>query len=148
MTEVTGRSTLAKGQPVSPAPEPSPKAIGREAGQMKACGQIMARLPMLKGRVDAVRARVAPPVKLADPFYLSAEWRVFAKAIKSQRGYACEAEGCGFDGRGREWLIHADHVIEIRDGGARLDPLNVMLRCQGCHNRKTAAEAARRAREG
>lgn len=106
----------------------------------------MAKIAMLRPRLAAAPGRVKPPVKLADPFYLTAEWRALAATIKSQRGYVCE--GCGADGRGREWTIHADHVVEIRDGGARLDPLNVRLLCQPCHNRKTAGEAARRAREG
>ena len=38
-----------------------------------------------------------------------------------------------------------DHVVEIKDGGARLDPSNVMLRCYSCHARKTAEERNRRA---
>lgn len=106
----------------------------------------MAKLAMLGSRVGSVPAKIRPPIKRADAFYESAQWRALAKAIKSQRGYVCE--DCACDGRGREWLIHADHVVEIRDGGAALDPLNIRLRCQGCHNGKTAREAMRRAREG
>jgi len=34
----------------------------------------------------------------------------------------------------------------VKDGGARLDPSNIMLRCAACHNRKTHREKAARAR--
>lgn len=106
----------------------------------------MGRLTTLGARVGALGPRVRPPVKLADPFYQTRGWRQFASLIKSQRGYVCEE--CAHDGRKTPWLIHADHITEIKDGGAALDPLNIMLRCQPCHNRKTSREAMRRAREG
>lgn len=102
----------------------------------------MGRLKSVAPMLGAVGARVAPPVKLVDPFYESREWRALAGAVKRQRRYVCEA--CGFDGRAQPWRIHADHVVEIRDGGARLDPLNVQLLCHACHNGKTAKAKAQR----
>jgi 5-methylcytosine-specific restriction protein A len=42
--------------------------------------------------------------------------------------------------------VIADHVIEIRDGGAKLEKQNIMLLCPPCHGKKTAA--AKRARLG
>jgi 5-methylcytosine-specific restriction protein A len=40
--------------------------------------------------------------------------------------------------------VYGDHIIELQDGGALLDPANVMLRCAPCHGRKTAAERDKR----
>jgi 5-methylcytosine-specific restriction endonuclease McrA len=94
-------------------------------------------------------ARLKPPPKLADPFYLSAQWRDFAKDIKRQRGYRCQDTACAKPDMSKTpWLLIADHVIERRDGGADYDPLNVLLRCQACHNRKTAKARAARASAG
>jgi 5-methylcytosine-specific restriction protein A len=39
-----------------------------------------------------------------------------------------------------------DHVVPIKDGGARLDWANLESLCVPCHNRKTATETAQRAR--
>jgi hypothetical protein len=43
-------------------------------------------------------------------------------------------------------MLHADHIIERRDGGALLDIRNGLCRCVSCHVRKTNAERARRLR--
>lgn len=84
--------------------------------------------------------RVAALPKAADKFYLSNEWRKLVKRIKAERGAWCER--CGAGGKGVRLI--GDHVVEIRDGGERLDAGNVELLCQPCHNRKTAeAKAAR-----
>lgn len=87
--------------------------------------------------------------KRADPFYLSPAWRGFSTAIKRQRGYRCE--GAGHEGDPDMTMtpraLIADHIVERRDGGADLDPLNIQLLCAACHARKTAAaRAARTAR--
>jgi hypothetical protein len=50
----------------------------------------------------------------------------------------------GQDCGASEGWLYLDHVVELRDGGARLDPRHVMFRCISCHTRKTPAEAARR----
>ena len=98
----------------------------------------------MPARLGAAPRGLASPPKVADPFYLSPGWRRFAEAIKSQRGWVCEA--CGFDGsQGRSRrLMHADHVEERKDGGADFDPGNIRVLCQRCHNRKTAGAAKRR----
>lgn len=36
----------------------------------------------------------------------------------------------------------ADHIIPIREGGARFDPANGQGLCKPCHSRKTARENA------
>lgn len=98
----------------------------------------MARLTSLGSRLAALPPRVAVPGKQADPLYVSPEWRALVRAIKAERGAWCE--DCGSRHR-----VAGDHVIEVKDGGAPLDKGNIRLRCQACHNRKTAAEQAKRA---
>jgi 5-methylcytosine-specific restriction protein A len=38
----------------------------------------------------------------------------------------------------------ADHVLPLKDGGARFDWANLQALCVSCHNRKTAGETAKR----
>lgn len=40
--------------------------------------------------------------------------------------------------------MFADHVVEVKDGGAKLDPANGQCLCGSCHTRKTAAARKRR----
>lgn len=42
--------------------------------------------------------------------------------------------------------VVVDHVVPIKDGGARFDWVNLQSLCVSCHNRKTATETARRNR--
>jgi hypothetical protein len=102
----------------------------------------MATLTNLRPRLAALDTRIAKhPPKTADPFYLSPEWRALMHAIISERGRRCQE--CGRTG----CRLFGDHVVELKDGGAPLDPRNVLLRCGACHTRKTAAaRAARMAR--
>lgn len=102
-------------------------------------GVVMAKLGKLPPLVAALPPLVAPMAKVADTLYTSPEWRALMREIKAVRGNYCQ--DCGAGGR-----IIGDHVDEVKDGGAVLDPANVRLRCMTCHNRKTAA--ARRARAG
>ena len=66
--------------------------------------------------------------------------------IIHERGRSCEK--CGASERNGEFLrIFGDHIVELQDGGAPLDPSNVMLMCGACHSIKTvAARDARMAR--
>jgi 5-methylcytosine-specific restriction protein A len=88
---------------------------------------------------------VKPPPKQADAFYLSADWRALIAHLLKQRGRRCEQCGRTRDRNGAI-RIFGDHVIELRDGGAPLDPRNCRLLCGSCHTRKTVAERARRLR--
>jgi 5-methylcytosine-specific restriction enzyme A len=86
------------------------------------------------------RAKVVPSPKRAMPFYLSDDWRSLIATIKRTRGYRCYDPDHPTDqprGGGR---IYGDHIIELKDGGAPLDPRNIMLRCHACHTRKTMRE--------
>ncbi|MBU6525936.1 HNH endonuclease [Methylocystis sp. MJC1] len=75
--------------------------------------------------------------------YQSAAHKAWAAEVKQRDGHRCVE--CGAHGHGVRLI--ADHVVEIEDGGARLDPNNGQTLCAPCSNRKTAkAKAARRAR--
>jgi 5-methylcytosine-specific restriction protein A len=83
---------------------------------------------------------VRPPgaIKLTAAFYKSPAWQALMRALIAERGRVCAS--CGAKG-GR---IYGDHIEELVDGGAPLDPGNIELLCGACHNRKTARERERR----
>ncbi len=95
-------------------------------------------LPIL----DTRTARSEP--KRADAFYLSPEWRALVASIIANRGRRCEQCGKTAGQGGAPLRLVADHVIEIRDGGAPLDPGNIRLLDYQCHARKTQAARAER----
>jgi 5-methylcytosine-specific restriction protein A len=73
-------------------------------------------------------------------FYQSKDWRVLRAAVlrESPLCVACKAYGR---------LVAAgvvDHVVPLKDGGARFDRANLQPLCVSCHNRKTARETAGR----
>jgi 5-methylcytosine-specific restriction endonuclease McrA len=98
----------------------------------------MGRLKAMPHRLKASPPRLKPLPKVADSFYQSPEWRQLVRDIKRVRGAFCVV--CGSGKR-----IIGDHIVEIRDGGEKLDPMNVQLLCHACHQRKTARERAKRA---
>lgn len=98
----------------------------------------MGRLRQIPSRLKAMPPKVKPLPKVADSFYLSPEWRGLIRDIKVERGAFCVT--CGSGKR-----IIGDHIVEIKDGGAKLDANNVQLLCHVCHQRKTARERAKRA---
>ncbi|MBP7619319.1 MAG: HNH endonuclease [Gemmatimonadales bacterium] len=101
----------------------------------------MSRLKALPPRIATLAPRVRPLPKVAERFYLSPEWRGLAARIKRKRGAVCER--CGSDHR-----VIADHIVELKDGGAPLDEANIELLCQAHHNAKTAAARAARVGRG
>ena len=73
-------------------------------------------------------------------FDQSKAWRVLRAAVLRD-GPLCVA--CQAKGR----LVAAtvvDHVVPLKDGGARFDRANLQPLCVSCHNRKTARETAGR----
>jgi 5-methylcytosine-specific restriction protein A len=84
------------------------------------------------------------PSKQADSFYLSKQWKSFRNLLIKERGWRCEDPKCETP-RGPWKQIYGDHIIEIADGGAKLDRRNVLLRCGVCHGRKTRDEKLKRA---
>jgi 5-methylcytosine-specific restriction protein A len=102
------------------------------------------RLTMLGPRVSTMRSSLAPGPKVKDPIYERADWRACIAAIIKQRGRRCEDPQCSTPNRGAGQRIYGDHIRELKDGGALLDPSNILLRCASCHTRKTIAERAKR----
>ena len=85
--------------------------------------------------------------KVAERFYLSAEWKGYrawhrAETLRREGGLWCCVCGCG----GRLIL---DHVIERKDGGADFPPYEgAKWYCTAHHNAKTAQARAARAGGG
>ncbi|EHM01411.1 HNH endonuclease domain protein [Acetobacteraceae bacterium AT-5844] len=103
-----------------------------------------ARLSFMPSRIQAMDLRTAQPApKQADPHYLTPEHRAWSAAVIRRAGGVCQGSGCGRTGV----RLFADHVIELRDGGAPFDPANGQALCGACHTRKTAEERRRRQAE-
>lgn len=101
------------------------------------------RLRTLAPRLAVLDTRTAkPPPKTADPHYLTAEHRAWRQAVIARAGGRCQAPGCGR----AERRMFADHIVELRDGGAPHDPKNGQCLCGSCHTAKTAARRAARYR--
>lgn len=75
--------------------------------------------------------RVPPPQKTTDRFYSTPDWKNLMVKLIRERGRQCQVckrTGC---------RVFGDHIDEISDGGALLDPANIILRCGSCHTSKT-----------
>lgn len=100
----------------------------------------MARLKTLPSRLGRAVARLKLPPKTAEPFYRSAAWRQLVEDRKLDADYfAAKARSR----RGERLIL--DHVIELKDGGAALDPANTKWLTFSEHQVKTAKSRARRA---
>lgn len=99
----------------------------------------MTRMRTIGQRLTAVSsARLRLPPKVADSHYLTAEHRAWAKAVTARAGGACQA--CGATGK----RLYADHIQELRDGGAATDLANGQALCGACHTAITAKRRAER----
>jgi hypothetical protein len=90
--------------------------------------------------------RIKPEAKTVDPFYLTPEYQAWREKVISKAGGRCEA--VERDARCRKaqprHRMFADHIKEVRDGGARFDPTNGQCLCGRHHTLKTTeARAAR-----
>jgi 5-methylcytosine-specific restriction endonuclease McrA len=67
-------------------------------------------------------------------------WRT---AVNDRAGGQCQSPGCGRI----EQRMFADHIVELKDGGAPYDVANGQCLCGSCHSKKThAAREERHAR--
>lgn len=115
----------------------------RQPGECAWCGQPIVlldptdyrRAKRTRHRGDEHEAEGSP--RCQREFDRSVVWN--ARALIILRGDPCCVD-CG----DMQAYWHADHRIPLCDGGPH-DPTNIERRCEGCHKRKTAAEAAARA---
>ena len=70
--------------------------------------------------------------------YFNNEYPKWSKQVRQRVNYTCEQCGRN-DGR-----MFADHIVELKDGGAPYDLNNGQCLCGSCHTRKTVAERVRR----
>ena len=106
--------------------------------------QHMARLKVAGNRLatgDARRVRVPP--KVADDIYSTPEYAAWRKIVIERSGGYCQDDECETPHR-KPSRLFADHIVELRDGGAPFDPANGKARCGSCHTRKTLLERAKR----
>ena len=110
-------------------------------------------MTVMRQQIRAAPSRVAtrdtravkPPPKTRASIYGTLEYKAWRAEIMRRSRGRCEDPGCAAPYEtGR---LFADHVVELRDGGAPFDPANGLARCGACHTRKTAAERARRMAE-
>ena len=73
--------------------------------------------------------------KETDPFYVSVEWRRFRDWYIGKHPLC---EQCQREGRPDIPADMVDHIIELKDGGARTSEENAMSLCWKCHGIKTA----------
>jgi 5-methylcytosine-specific restriction endonuclease McrA len=96
---------------------------------------------MLGPRITTLDVRSAKPApKANDKFYFSRDYRAWREAVIARAGGRCQWPGCGTT----EGRMHADHIIERRDGGADLDPRNGQCLCHRHHTLKTHQAARAR----
>lgn len=91
---------------------------------------------------------VKPPAKTADPHYLTPEHRAWRSEVIRRAGGQCQDREHD-PRRPRQGVrLFADHIRELRDDGAALDPANGEARCGACHARVTLARRAVRMGRG
>jgi 5-methylcytosine-specific restriction protein A len=99
------------------------------------------RLSSLPTRMGTIEQRRAlPPPKTVDTHYHTPEHRQWRAAVIRRADGHCQGPNCGRSGV----RLFADHVIELRDGGAPFDVSNGQALCGACHTRKTVAVRANR----
>ena len=100
----------------------------------------MVRVPILKHSIPKLNGRtVQLPPKQRAQIYGTPEHVAWSRAVVVRAGRQCQQ--CGTT-HGR---MHADHIKEVKDGGALLDMANGQCLCHACHTVKTMIERAKRA---
>lgn len=96
---------------------------------------------MLRPRLALTDTRSArPPPKQRAAHYGTAEHEAWRREVIRRAGGLCQGKGCGRHGT----RLFADHIVELKDGGAPYDAGNGQALCGSCHSRKTAAVRAAR----
>lgn len=103
----------------------------------------MPRIPTAPGLVPKAEYRsVLPPPKRAEAVYMTAEYAAWREAVIKRANGVCEDSNCKAPRKlGRRY---ADHIREMKDGGAAFDLRNGQCLCASCHVAKTNAERGKR----
>lgn len=104
-----------------------------------------AQLTNLRPRLKTVSTVTAKPAtKTTDPYYHTPQHRRWRYVVMQRAGWACQ--GCGAQSTPQARVtLYADHIAELSDGGAPLDPANGQALCGGCHQQKSADQRKARA---
>lgn len=114
--------------------------------------QLRSLAPLVRTvNTDAIKPP-KPPTKIKDPIYNTPEFRHWRAQVVARAGGRCQAmdqHGLRCPKSQPQHRMYADHIMELRDGGALLDPGNGMCMCASHHEIKTAqAREARGAWSG
>jgi hypothetical protein len=74
--------------------------------------------------------------------YADTAWKRTRLQILQRDGYRCQIRGPKCKIKATE----VDHIVNVDDGGARLDPANLRAACKSCNVSKRNTEVAARAR--
>lgn len=98
-------------------------------------------IPTLRDRLPAFNHTVAKQLpKRVDAFYTSDEYAQWRDEVKLRAGMRCEwVSSDGSKCARKEHRMFADHIVEVKDGGARFDPENGQCLCGRHHTIKTVA---------
>jgi 5-methylcytosine-specific restriction protein A len=101
------------------------------------------RLRNLQSRIAIIDTQTAKPApKVADALYSTPEYRAWRNKVITRALGRCQWPGC----TRAEPRMFADHIIEVKDGGAPYDPTNGQCLCGRHHSLKTARVRAARQR--
>ena len=88
-------------------------------------GRERPRLHNVKPGIAPLKMSVATPApRQVDGHYLTKEHVTWRFQVLARAGQQCQARDCKTPRRGFGRRLFADHIIELRDGGAPLDPAN------------------------
>ena len=107
-------------------------------------------MPKLRTLTPLVRTANTNTTKLPprriDPVYSTPEFQRWRALVVERAGYRCEAIDHGFrcTKAKPDHRVYADHIIELRDGGAPFDLNNGRCLCASHHELKTMAVRTKR----
>lgn len=101
----------------------------------------MAKLRTLAPHIATLDTSCARPLpKITEAHYHTPEHREWSRKVIERADGRCQGRGCGRTGV----RLFADHIIELKDGGAPLDLNNGQALCGSCHTTKTAEKRRER----
>ena len=107
----------------------------------------MAKIKMLRPLVPTSSGRtIRIEPKRADPIYHSEEHKRWREQVLFDASFRCQwvESGSRCTKAAPQHRLFADHIKELRDGGAPFDPANGQCLCGAHHTRKTVQARAER----